>query len=102
MHIRTALVALVLLFAGAAYAEKPDITGATFVNGVNCVADGRLTPCMVYEKQGVRYRIFRDDEEFDIILIYRVRSGATTPYKRADFELLWSKDQEETVLARND
>ena len=101
MHIRTTLVVLALFVAGAAYAEKPDLTGAVPVQSGFCRMTGEKIPCTVYEKQQVRYVVFRDEEEYEIILIYRIRDGASVPYRTTDFELLWSVEQEVMMTARN-
>lgn len=99
MHIRTALVALALAVAGAAHAEKPDLTGAVFVLAGNCRTEGQATPCAIYEKKGVQYMVFRDYDDGEIIMIFRVRDGAAFPYRTGDFELLWSKDHEVRMRA---
>jgi hypothetical protein len=93
------LVMAMLLLAGAAHAEKPDLSGAKLVLMGECRMQGVAVPCALYQKEEVRYVILRDDDQVEIVLIYRIRNGATMPYRLIDFELLWSKDDEERMTA---
>ena len=61
--LRTALMLVVLMLAGTAHAEMPDLAGAKLeVEGV-CEGKYAKFPCRVYDKNGVQYVVFRDEEE---------------------------------------
>ena len=92
MRICKALTAaLTLLVAMAAYAERPDLQDAKFVQEGVCHLLVIISPCTMYEKEGARYIVYRDQGE--VIEIFRVRDGATAPYKSDDFLLIWAKDE---------
>lgn len=93
------IVIIAFLLAGTTYAEKPDLTDAVLMHYGICYMQSDWIPCEIYEKQGVQYMVIRDDDQTRIVLIFRVRSGATIPYGATDFELLWSEDEEAKMQA---
>jgi len=96
---RGLLIVIAVLGAAAAHAERPDLTGAALVAHGICRMQREPIPCAIYEKNGVRYAVFRDDDEMEIVVIFRIRDGAVLPYKVDDFQLIWSKDQDERMQA---
>lgn len=97
MHIRTALVALLLLATGHARAEMPDLKGAVFVqNGCRLPGVSGFY-CTVYEKSGALFFFLRDEED-DVVKIYRVRNWARPPFRPSEPELLWDDELEEVML----
>jgi hypothetical protein len=95
MYIRNCLIALALLlsFVGGASAQKPDLSGATLILNGFCPSEFGVFPCSLYEKQGVRYIIYRDNEG-EAVIILKVHDGAKMPYGSEDYDLFWSIEQE--------
>ena len=88
---RKLIAALALLAAAAAYAERPNLQDAKFVQEGICHLLVVVSSCTMYEKEGARYIVYRDQGE--VTEIFRVRDGATSPYKSDDFLLVWTKDE---------
>ena len=65
----------------------PDFSGATYVTHGTCVLNDTPVTCLEVEKQGTRYVVFY--QNLEILAIYKVRQGATTPYSPEDMEQIY-------------
>ena len=65
----------------------PDFSGATYVTHGTCVLNDTTVTCLEVEKQGTRYVVFY--QNLEILAIYKVRQGATTPYFPEDMEQIY-------------
>lgn len=96
MHIRTALVALVLLFAGIAFAQKPDLTGSELILSGSCSFQGGSLPYLVFRKEGKHFLIFHGNDGH-VISIRQVHDGARSPCQLDDSTTIWTEDEETTI-----
>jgi hypothetical protein len=84
------------LSQGVRAADRPDLEGAELQSHGICLYDQQQFSCAVYEKDGVKYLLYAGRGE--ILLIYRIKDGATQPYGPNDTLLLWAKEAKKTEV----
>lgn len=88
--ILVVLVVIGLLAVSQARAQTlPQLDGAELVEYGNCMYNTHLVDCAVYQKDGVKYLFYRDDN--GIFSVYRINADATKPYGPRDTVLIWER-----------
>lgn len=81
------ILVTLFLFSQTVRAEMPDLEGAELKEQGHCFYNGQLMECAVYEKVGVKYLLYAHGGR--VVLIYRVKDGATMPYGPSDLTQVW-------------